>query len=83
VQHEQRIYDHSISAHPDCAAHDALQNRDRTKLWRFSQSKLVAVPDSAAHRFALSAPAVVAPLVYALALRRIRDTRAVKLAQTA
>src|ERR1700730_15917893 len=31
---------YSIYAHRDCAAHDALQNRERTKLWRFPARRL-------------------------------------------
>src|ERR1700730_15519756 len=29
-----------VCAHRDCAAHDVLQNRDRTKLWRFPARSL-------------------------------------------
>jgi hypothetical protein len=47
---------YSVCTRADWAAHDALQNRDRTKL---SAPPLEACggPGSAAHRFALPAPA--------------------------
>src|ERR1700737_1010078 len=73
-------------AHSDCAAHDALQNRDRTKLWRFPaqslwRSRISGAPQRrqvyavCASLTALSPrPQIMKGPVYALALRRIRDT---------
>jgi|HubBroStandDraft_6_1064221.scaffolds.fasta_scaffold398295_2 hypothetical protein len=58
---------------PICAAHDALQNRDRPEL-RARTGPSSAGPGSAAHRFAHARSEFVQALVHALALRRIRDT---------
>ncbi|MFZ2136441.1 MAG: hypothetical protein WAV78_05830 [Xanthobacteraceae bacterium] len=65
----------SECAHRACAAHAALQTRDLTKLRRLALGAWGG-PGSAAHRFALLRPQVREALVYALALRRIRDTAA-------
>jgi hypothetical protein len=61
---------YSVRAHPDRAVHDALQSRTRTKLGRVSRSKLVAITDQrgTASRTDYESG------VYALTLRRIRDT---------
>jgi hypothetical protein len=61
----------------DCAAHDALQNRDRTKLGprlgrSFGRSRISGAPPASARA------AMMKALVHALALRRIRDTGRVK-----
>jgi hypothetical protein len=58
---------------PDCAAHDALQTRDRTKL-RPRPFELGAVPDQRRTASCILTWEIVQRLVYALALRRIRDT---------
>ena len=74
VQHEQRRTVPCVCTHHACAAHDALQTRDRTKLRpgsgpSFARSRISGAP--------LRARACVdrASAVYALALRRIRDTQ--------
>jgi hypothetical protein len=36
----------SVSTHSGCAAHDALQNRDRINRWRFSQGSFRTVENS-------------------------------------
>jgi hypothetical protein len=64
-----------VSARRDCAAHDALQTRDRTKLRRTFPDRACDGPGSA-HRFAPPRWQIMKPLMYALALRRIRDTAA-------
>ena len=63
----------SVSAHPDCAAHDALQNRDASKTTAAPRSEFLAVPDQR-RTACVPTAADYEALVYALALRRIRDT---------
>jgi hypothetical protein len=73
MQHEQRKLMSRLLERLDCAAHDALQTRDRPKLRRFLARSLWRSRISAAPLRA-SPSAQTEPLVYALALRRIRDT---------
>jgi hypothetical protein len=56
----------------ECAAHDALQTRDLTE----SSSEYLAVPDQRRTASRVDRCAMIERLVQALALRRIRDTRA-------
>jgi hypothetical protein len=56
VQHERRIYAIPAAHTLECAAYDALQTRDRTKLWRVPARSLWR-SRSAAHRFAHHRPA--------------------------
>jgi hypothetical protein len=82
------------SAHTlDCAAHDALQNRDRTKLWRFPahslwRSRISRAPLRRQVYAVCASLTALSPRlqimkgpVYALALRRIRDTGRAMLTQ--
>jgi len=57
------------------AAHDALQTRDRAKLPRWAGRSLGRVPNQ--RRTASRTRPLLddAPIMYALALRRIRDTQ--------
>jgi hypothetical protein len=64
---------YSVCTYSDCAAHGALQNGDRGTLWRFP-SELLAVPDQRRTASRIRTFTVVERFVYALALRRIRDT---------